>query len=165
MVPADGAAIDPLRPPGVSDIQGAAQMALQARPIFGGQPSWRADFWQYVGAVLTAVVGIGLIWLLALELRRRNTHFRITERAIDYEYGVFSKRIETTQLWRVRDLKFEQSLLDRMLGIAHIHVYTQDVTDPNLIINGLPGSREVFERLRSAIDVSKQGRNVIGVVE
>jgi hypothetical protein len=51
-----------------------------------------------------------------------------------------------------------------MLGIATIHVHTTDGDEPELRIEGLPASREIFDRLKDATDLARQQR-VVGVVQ
>jgi len=147
--------------------------AIAARPvatqgpaavIYEGSPSWKAWFWSYVLAWILAVAVVGLVWLLVLSLVRKATRYKITDRNIDTERGVFSKTIETLQLWRVRDIDFRQSFFERMLGIATIHVFTKDVTDPELALKGLPASREIFDKLKDAAELARQQR-VVGLVE
>jgi membrane protein YdbS with pleckstrin-like domain len=132
--------------------------------IFEGAPSWKAWFWSYIAASVLSLVVVGLFWLGYLSLQRKSLRYRITDRTIDYEMGVMSRRIETLQLWRVKDLDFRQSAFERMLGIARIYVFTKDHTDPELILEGLPASREIFDRLKDAADLARQQR-VLGVVE
>ncbi len=141
-----------------------APALLAKHVIFEGVPSWKAWFWQYVGASILSLVLVGLPWLLYLSLSRKAVRYKITDRTIDYESGVFSRRIETLQLWRVRDIDFSQSAFERMLGIAHIHVMTNDATDPNLVLTGLPASREIFDALKDAADLARQQR-VLGLVQ
>ncbi len=133
--------------------------------IFVGSPSWKAYFWQYALAWLLCLALVGFIWLLFLKLNRTAKRYKITSNSIDVESGIFGRKIETLQLWRVRDIDFQQSFLHRMLGIATIHVFTKDVTDPDLHIVGLPGSRELFDKLKLAVEHSRQTRNVLGLVE
>jgi membrane protein YdbS with pleckstrin-like domain len=151
------------RPPAPGAMAGRGP-AMPALVIYEGYPSWKAWFWQYVLAGVLSVVLVGLGWLLYLNVRRKSRRFRITDRTIDYEVGILSKRVETMQLWRVRDLDFRQSILERMLGIATIHVFAHDQTDPEIVLRGLPASREIFDRLKDACDVARQQR-VVGVVD
>jgi len=137
----------------------------QAQVLFEGSPSWKAWFWQYCCAWLLAIVVVGLVWVLVLYLVRRATKFRITTASIDTETGVFSRRIETLQLWRIKDIDFQQSFWERILGVARIFVFTKDVTDPVLTIPGLPGSRDLFDSLKEAIETARQSRNLMGIVE
>lgn len=141
-----------------------AEKPAQARSIFEGTPSWKAWFWSYVAAIILSLALVGLIWLAMLEWRRKSLRYRITERTIDYEAGLLSRRLETLQLWRVRDLDLRQSFMDRLLGVAEIRVFTKDTSDPELVLRGLPASREVFEALKDAAELSRQQR-VLGVVE
>jgi membrane protein YdbS with pleckstrin-like domain len=132
--------------------------------IYEGTPSWKIWFWQYVFAGILAPALVGLVWMGILNLKRKGRRYRITTRTIDYEVGVLSRKVETMQLWRVKDLDFRQSFLERLLGIATIRVFTHDLTDPEVFIRGLPASREIFDRLKDACDLARQQR-VVGVVE
>ena len=151
------------RAPG-SGAMGVRSPNQPALVIYEGYPSWKAWFWSYLCAGVLSLALVGLVWMLVLHLRRKSKRYRITDRTIDYEVGVLSKRVETLQLWRVQDLDFRQSLFERMLGIATIHVFTKDVTDPEVLLRGLPASREIFDRLKDACDVARQQR-VVGLME
>jgi membrane protein YdbS with pleckstrin-like domain len=132
--------------------------------IYEGYPSWKAWFWSYVFAGVLSIAIVGLIWMFFLNLRRKSRRYRLTDRTIDYEVGILSRRVETLQLWRVQDIDFRQSVLERLLGIATIHIMTKDVTDPVIELRGLPASREIFDRLKDACDLARQQR-VVGVVD
>jgi membrane protein YdbS with pleckstrin-like domain len=160
--------------------------------LYEGSPSWRAYFSLYFFVSLAAVgLPIAAGWLgprlglvgmsrviailapiaaaaiafVVLHLYRRSTMFRVTTTNIETEAGLLSKRIDVLELWRCRDVRYQQSLSDRILGIAHIEIYTADVTTPNLCIVGLPASRQLFERIRDAIEIQRQARNVVGFVQ
>ena len=178
----------PLSPDG-----GARPAAAEDEPrlLYAGSPSWRAWWGRVVAAavcgllgVVGAIVGalafslaavsavviavIGLLLAAGLwvhtELLRRYTRYRITDRSIDVEQGILSRRIDTLPLWRVKDVEFQQSVPERMLGIARIYVMTSDSTDPKLVLVGLSDSRAVFERVKQAADLSRQTRNVVGMI-
>jgi len=163
------------------------------KTIYQGTPSWKTSFGYYVAAVLAAAITIavmvGIVWdrypatptmtraleviipiavvvvlFFALNLKRRSLKFRVTNTVIEIERGLLSKRIDVLQLWRCRDVRYKQSLFDRILGIAHIEVFAQDMTTPHLEIVGMPASRQLFEQLRDSIELQRQAKNVYGVV-
>lgn len=163
-----------------------------ARLLYAGSPSWRAWWARALAAVSCALLGVvgavvgvvaftlatavavgiaavGLVLAAGLwihmELTRRSTRYRITDRSIDVEHGIIARRIDTLPLWRVRDVEFQQSLGERVLGIARIYVLANDRTDPKLVLVGLTDSRAVFERVKEAADISRQNRNVIGMID
>jgi membrane protein YdbS with pleckstrin-like domain len=154
----DGSA--PAGPPrGGGQPLGPSQLA-PTMTIYDGSPSWKAWLWSYVFAGVLSVALVGLIWMAVLNMKRKSLRYRVTDRTIDYEVGVFSKRVETLPLWRVLDLEFRQSFTDRLLGIATIKVMTKDPQTPLLMMRGLPASREIFDRLRDACDVARRQRVV-----
>jgi len=161
--------------------------------VYEGSPSWRAFFGSYflvclftplvaVGAVLLTLhyaqphtlyhvlaVGIPLVVgafaFFIVGMIRRSTRVRMTNRSVENESGVFSKKIDVMELWRIRDVRYKQSFLDRILGIAHIEVFTKDVTTPHFEIVGLPASRDVFEKLRDNIEIQRQSQRVMGIID
>src|SRR5262249_62137805 len=98
-------------------------------------------------------------------LGRRPTRVRMPNGGGGGGAGVFSKRSEVMELGRIRDVRYRQSFLDRLLGIAHIDVYSKDVTTPYLEIVGLPASRQIFEKLRDNIEIQRQSKRVVGLIE
>ena len=65
---------------------------------------------------------------------------------------------------RAATSRYKQNLIDRILGIAHVEVFAQDATNPDLEIVGMPASRQLFEHLRDSIEIQRQAKNVYGVV-
>ena len=52
------------------------------------------------------------------EFLARARRLRITTKGVEIESGIFAKRIEVMEAWRIQDVTFRQSLLDRILGIT-----------------------------------------------
>jgi uncharacterized membrane protein YdbT with pleckstrin-like domain len=162
------------------------------RVLYSGSPSWRAYikayFWVVLGTLVVPFIAywlarkfdassftkflaflvpisLGAVAFFAVHYYRRSKVVRVTGSNIETEYGLLSKKIDVLELWRCRDVQYKQSLLDRILGIAHIDIYTTDVTTPHLCIVGLPASRELFEQIRDSIELQRQARNVVGMVQ
>ena len=117
-------------------------------------------YWAYwiVGVVL---VVIGILALFVPVVLVRSTRYRISNYRIDYERGIFSRRIDTLELWHVEDIRFSQSLLDRIMSVGNIEVISHDETTPKLMLHGLPNPRNVFDQLKQRIISVKRQRGVI----
>lgn len=164
----------------------------QMRVLYEGSPSSLAFFSAYAISALLVLGGIALTILLYVKLhadygfaplggvlvvvggvayyfvttfRRKSTRIRITTQTLDIERGLFSRTITTLQLWRVRDIDFSQTIFERLCGISEIKILSHDAANPQLLLRGLPGSKQLFLDLRDAIALSRQGRNVIGMVD
>lgn len=115
--------------------------------------------WPWWTGVITTLIAAGLFLLPRVITKTRR--YRISNFRIDYERGVLSKTIDTLELWHVDDVRFEQSLLDRMLGVATLTVISDDATTPRLELRGLPKPRPLFDTLKQRIITVKRQRGVI----
>ncbi|HEY4239037.1 MAG TPA: PH domain-containing protein [Kofleriaceae bacterium] len=183
--PATGAA-----PPFAREAGKAAEpLPSERRTIYEGVPSWKAYLGYYVvgiigglvvclilsrmrddGSAMTKLMNVLIpaaavaVFFVGLTLFRKSVRFRVTNTVIETERGMLSRRIDVLQLWRCRDVRYKQNIVDRLLGIAHIEVWAQDATTPHLEIVGMPASRKLFEQLRDSIEIQRQAKNVYGVV-
>lgn len=184
------AAVAPSGPAPFHHAAQAGEVITERKTLYDGAPSWRVYLGLYVYGVLgsalllAACVWIGwarvtssgkslliliplalaTIYFAALHLYRRSIRFRVTTSNIEVERGMLTKRIEVVELWRCRDVRYKQKLVDRMLGIAHIEIFSADATTPVIEMIGLPASRKLFEQLRDSIEIQRQSKNVYGVV-
>jgi membrane protein YdbS with pleckstrin-like domain len=177
-------------PPFARNRADAEEPVTGRKVFYEGVPSWKAFLGHYVltafGALLLIgvlrllqdsqtptmrrlldviiPVGVAAIFFFAITLYRKSIKFRVTNTVIETERGILSKSIDVLQLWRCRDVRYRQNLIDRILGIAHIEVFAQDATTPHLEIVGMPASRQLFENLRDSIEIQRQHKNVYGVI-
>jgi membrane protein YdbS with pleckstrin-like domain len=183
---------DDLSKPPFARQRGSGKGPAERKLLYAGAPSWKAFFAEYFFVFLAALVvpfitnwiaakadaatltrvlavliplAIAAVVFFAINLYRKSKIFRVTTTNIESEYGIISKKIDVLELWRCRDIRYRQHLVDRVLRIAHIDIYTADVTTPHLELIGLPASRELFEKIRDSIEIQRQARNVYGVIQ
>src|SRR5439155_24410342 len=108
-----------------------------------------------------ALVLIGIIFFVVPILIVKRTRYRITNYRIDFERGWLSTTIDTMELWHVEDIKFHQSLLEKILGVGTIEIFSHDDTTPNLYMRGIPHARKLFETLQQRIIAVKRQRGVL----
>ena len=101
---------------------------------------------------MAGVPGLIVVWL-----RQLTTKYKITLRRVEREEGIISKDVDSLELWRVLDVRYSQSLFDRLTGNAKITLIGTDQTDPELVLHGLPNHRTLFEKLRDAVQLARQG--------
>jgi uncharacterized membrane protein YdbT with pleckstrin-like domain len=126
----------------VSAAGGGLAYALGMIDFFATWPLW-----------VLGLVGIpGLVWNYLVQI---TTKYKISLRRVEYEHGVLSKHVDSLELWRVLDVRYNQNLIDRMLGNAKITLIGTDQTDPELVMYGLPNHRQLFEKLRDAVQEAR----------
>ncbi len=102
---------------------------------------------------LLALVGTPmLLWAYLMHI---STRYRITRKRVEFQKGVVTRRLDSLELWRVLDVRYEQSILDRIFDNAKITLIGTDQTHPSLTLYGLPGHRALFEKLREAVQAAR----------
>jgi hypothetical protein len=125
--------------------------------IVGGGAAWGLGQVQALEAyprwVLVFVGFPGLAWTYLVHV---TTRFKITNRRVEMESGVLAKELKSLELWRVLDVGFRQSLVDRFFGNARITLVGTDQSDPELMLHGMPDPRKLFESLRDAVQEARR---------
>jgi membrane protein YdbS with pleckstrin-like domain len=114
---------------------------------------------------LSKIPFINLVWLLTLVgvvgllysyLRFVNEKYKITLQRVETEKGIIARDVDSLELWRVLDVDYKQGVMERILGIATITLTGTDQSDPVMKLRGLPNHRQLFERLRDAVQAARQ---------
>ncbi|QMV39960.1 PH domain-containing protein [Cohnella cholangitidis] len=80
------------------------------------------------------------------------TRYQITERRVIVERGIFTKRREEIQLYRVRDITLKRNLLERILKFGDITVFSTDTTSPTYTLRNIRDSVKVSDLLGQAAE-------------
>jgi len=125
-----------------------------------GDQSWAAIAW-----IALAVVGVVLIlWLtLAPVVRWRTTHFIITSDRVMYREGVFKRTGLDIPLARVNSVRFEHSLMDRVLGCGTLII--ESASDEPLEFDDIPSVEKVHTMLYREVNDNPDDDFSPGVVD
>ena len=124
--------------------------------LFSGRPA----LIQGLGGLLLAILTLGLSVVVAW-FRTRGVHYKITSQRVVIEHGVFSKRMEQLDLYRVVDYVVERPLGQRIMGTGNIILEAMDKTSPEIRIVGIKTDvMSLYEKLRYSTEQEKKKRNV-----
>jgi uncharacterized membrane protein YdbT with pleckstrin-like domain len=116
--------------------------------IWDGHPSHAINFWLHLSALLI----LPIPWSFWAWITVRNHRIQITTQRIRVTRGIFSKRTDELELYRVRDLTFVEPFLLRLFKKGNIHLTTFDASTPEITLPGLPTDQALRDRLRAAIE-------------
>ena len=117
---------------------------------------WPFPWWAYL-----AILVVAFLLILIPIVQTKTVRYRVTNYRIDFERGFLSKDIDTLELWHVEDIRFHQSLIDRLLGVGDITVVAHDDTMPLLRMRAIPHPRPLYEQLKQRVIAVKRQRGVI----
>lgn len=93
------------------------------------------------------------------------TRYRITDRRVVVEKGIFTKRREEIQLYRIRDISLKRNLLERLLKFGDITIYSTDASHPQYLLRNIRDSVNIFDMLSLAIENSRVKNNMGELLE
>jgi len=109
--------------------------------------------------LIPALIGVALFFVPMLSVK--SVSYKITNYRINVTRGILSKTIDTIELWHVEEPEFHQSMLDRLLNVGSIRIYSHNPKVPNLTLRSIPNAGQVFERLQQRIIAVKRQRGVV----
>ena len=124
-----------------------------------------------VGIVLTLMgYGIYFLGLTALALAiiawkwldNMASKYEITEERLIVRRGIISKSIDEIELYRIKDVRIDFSIINQLAGIGRITISSSDETtrDGDLVLGGIERAQERRETLRRLVDAARQKRRV-----
>ncbi len=83
------------------------------------------------------------------------TKYQITDRRLIVEKGIFTKKREEIQLYRIRDIALKRNLYERMLKIGDITILSTDTSSPSYTLRNIRDSVKVADILGFASENSR----------
>jgi uncharacterized membrane protein YdbT with pleckstrin-like domain len=143
--------------------------------LYAGRPSWRALMSFYVGGIGLAVLVLVILGLLAGEwalaaaiaaalavltllvgyLRRVSTKYLITTQRLRISRGIVRRHVQETRLERVQNVNYNQSVLDRMLGVGTVDFDTAGTDDSEFRFEWVDGPEQVVRAVDHAIEEAR----------
>ena len=121
---------------------GVAGYFLLKIPALSEYPMW-----------VLSLVGVPmLLWSYLIHIKNK---YKVTRRRIETERGVLTTRLDTLELWRVLDVRYERNLIDQIFDNGKIILLGTDQSHPQLVLYGMPDHRQLFERLRDAVQAAR----------
>jgi hypothetical protein len=124
-------------------------------------PLTRIEGWIDLGALgLIGAANLALAWKL---ISLKSIYYEVTPDRIEWRRGVFDRRVDNIDMFRVIDLKLRRSLLECILGIGTVRLVTKDDSDPHFDFVKVRDCRYLYDVIKEAGLEADKTRNVIHV--
>jgi uncharacterized membrane protein YdbT with pleckstrin-like domain len=116
----------------------------------------------HYGAYFLALTAIALLILLWRWLENMGAKYEVTDERLIIRRGILSKSIDEVELYRIKDIRIDFSLINQLAGIGKLTIASSDETTRagNLVIAGIDRAQERRETLRRLVDAARQKRSV-----
>ncbi|MCK5173718.1 MAG: PH domain-containing protein [Planctomycetes bacterium] len=96
------------------------------------------------------LAGLIVMMLVLKAAHLKSIHYEVTADRIEWSRGIFSRKIDNIDMFRVVDLKLHRSLLDCVLAIGTVTIITKDQTDPEFVFKKVRHPRSLYNVLKVA---------------
>ena len=142
------------------DTTGAPAAPSAEEVIWTGSSSQVRNLHIYLLCALLCVLIIPIIYAIVKWIQLRCRVYELTTQRVRIRQGVFSKRTDELELYRVKDSTVLEPFWQRLFGVGNIVISTNDTTNPTLTLEALPHARDIREKLRAAIEDCRDRKRV-----
>ena len=89
------------------------------------------------------------------------TTYTVTDEIITVDSGLLRKEENECYLYKVIDVRLENTLLERILGLGTVHCFTGDVTDPDLKIQHIKHAKEIKDYILKQSEAERMKRKTL----
>ena len=124
------------------------------RWLFGSFTGWLT--------ILSCAIGVGLVVIAVRWLQNLAASYEITDQRLIVKRGLVMKSIDEIELYRVKDVRVDYSLVNQLTDIGTITITSSDRTTGNaqFVLRDIPAARERREGLRKLVDRARRLRGV-----
>jgi uncharacterized membrane protein YdbT with pleckstrin-like domain len=114
------------------------------------------------GTLLLCLVGVGFVIILVKWVANLGITYELTANRLVLRKGIFVKSVDEVELYRVKDVRLDFTLINQMAGIGTITIDSSDETtrEAPLVMPDIANAAARRENLRSLVDVARQKRRV-----
>lgn len=112
--------------------------------------------------LLLCLVGVGFLIILVQWVRNLDMTYELTEDRLILRKGIFVKSVDEIELYRVKDVRMDFTLINQWAGIGTISIDSSDETTRSgaLVMPHIERAAERREELRRLVDAARQKRRV-----
>ncbi|MEO6153423.1 MAG: PH domain-containing protein [Croceibacterium sp.] len=114
------------------------------------------------GAWPLLLTGLALVIVMFKWLETMSAKYELTPQRLLIRRGIFMKSIDEIELYRIKDVRMDFSLLNQMAGIGTLCLTSSDETTraAELVIRQVPDAQRRREELRRLVDSARRQRGV-----
>lgn len=105
---------------------------------------WLWEPWVAYSA-LAAVLLLWLYQLAVMSYRKVNVRYKLTTLRFMHESGILRRVTDRIETIDMTDITFEQSLLERFVGVGTIYIESSDRSHPKLVMPGIENVKKISE--------------------
>ncbi|MBI4662683.1 MAG: PH domain-containing protein [Verrucomicrobia bacterium] len=128
--------------------------------VWKGNPSQITNLGLYLLCLLTCWLIVPIFIALWKWIETKCFVYELTSERLKITRGVFSKRTDVLELYRVKDLVVERPFFLRLFSRGNVVLDTSDKSSPRVVIQAVPKPQALSDTIRNQVEVQRQAKHV-----
>ena len=135
-------------------------MSAQENMIWEGSPSQVTNLGTYIVCALLFFLVVPVVYAAWRWIVTRCFRYAVSDQRVRVTQGVFNKRTDSIELYRVKDVVLLQPFGLRLFSLGNVELRTSDMTSPLLTMNAVPDPAALRERILLAAEARRDAKGV-----
>lgn len=160
---------------------------MEEKTVWSGTSSQVINFWLYVlcglvfAVLLTALILLWpklqplgpaaqipaflvllspLVYALGKVIIIKSVRYEVTSERIKVNSGIFSKKTNAMELYRVKDYTMKAPFFYRLFHLGNIYITTSDHSTPLLTLKAIPNAQKLMDDIRTHVELRRDLKGV-----
>src|SRR6267142_1326568 len=135
-----------------------------ARPeekiIWKGSSSQFVNFGAYLLCGLFCWLVVPIFIAIWKWIENRSRVYEVTTERLKITRGVFSRKTEEVEFYRLRDYSIEEPFWLRLAGLGNIRLSTTDESSREVLIEAIPDANALRDQIRKHVEICRDRKRV-----
>ena len=132
----------------------------EEQSLWKGSPSQVSNLGAYLLCLLLFWLVVPIFYALWRWIDTHLTEYELTSQRLVFRSGVFNRKTEEIELYRVRDSSLDEPLLLRLFGTGNIVLYATDSSAATFVLRAVKAAADVRQKLRAAVEAARDQKRV-----
>ena len=132
----------------------------EEQSLWRGSPSQAVNLGAYVLCLLLCWLVLPVLYALWRWIETHLTEYELTSQRLVLRRGVFNRKTDEVELYRVRDSSLDEPLFLRLFGAGNVVISATDASTPILLLRAVKGAADVRQKLRAAVEAVREQKRV-----
>jgi uncharacterized membrane protein YdbT with pleckstrin-like domain len=135
-------------------------MSAQEKIMWEGSPSQVTNLGVYIVCTLLFFLVVPIFYAIWRWIVTRCYRYSVSDQRIRVTAGVFNKRTDSIELYRVKDVVLLQPFGLRLFSLGNVELRTSDMTSPLLTLHAVPEPASLREMILLAAEARRDVKGV-----
>jgi len=112
----------------------------------------------YAGIAMIFAAGF---WAIYRAVNLKRIHYEVSLDRIEFTRGIFSRKIDNLDVYRIVDIKLHRSLLDCITGVGSVTLATRDESDPTFEFEKVKNPKQLYDVIKKSSLVADRKQGVV----